>query len=142
MSSPLQIDLRPSRLLRVALCLLAVLASLALWLSEAARWMLLAVPAVLLLAWPRAVDAGHVRLLLHPDGAVTGIDRGGDESAVAIEALQWRGPLCVLTVIDVRQRCRYLLTPETLSAVQRRQLRLWFDRFQPDASTPGAAAHV
>ena len=142
MSSPLPIDLRTSPLWRVALSVLAALALLSLWLSGAPRWALLTVPVLLLLAWPRAVAGRLVRLLLHPDGAVTGGARDGSEAAVVVEKLQWRGPLCVVTVVDGRRRQRYLLTSDILSPSRRRGLRLWFDRFHPDSRTGGAVAHV
>jgi hypothetical protein len=142
MSLPLQIDLRPSRFIPVALCLLAVLALTSLWLSAAPRWALLVVPAALALAWPRAAAGCRARLLLHPDGGATVFRDDGSESAVVIARLQWRGPLCVITITDAQQRQRHVLTPDVLSAATRRELTLWFDRHDPDTAPGGAVAHV
>ena len=142
MSLPLQIELRSSRLIRASQWMLAASALLALWLSAAPTWALLLVPVVLWLGWPRRVPGRHASLTLHPDGAVTGVGADGAEAALLIHSLQWRGPLCVLTVVDAQKRHRHLLTPEALSPEQSRALRLWFDRFDPAAPRQGAAVHV
>jgi hypothetical protein len=141
MSSPLRIELQPSRLLRAALLLLASLALTALWLSAAPSWVMLAPPLLLALAWPRATSNPPRSLVLRGDGTAVEL-RGDDERDVVLLRLQRRGPLSVLTLGTGAERRTHLFTPETLPSQARRQLALWFERHVSSTASTSPVAHV
>ncbi len=128
-SSTCRIDWRPSRWLAAALVGLGLMAALSLWLSALPP--LLALPASLLAAAEGLrLARGHLRVapcsldwLGAPDPAYltgrTGVVRLDDVTVVL------RGPLATLAGTDARgRRQRLAWWPDTLSAGERRQLRL------------------
>jgi hypothetical protein len=141
-SPPLRIELRPSRLLRAVLLLLAALAALALLRSAAPLWTLLAVPPLLAFAWPRASRHGWNALVLRSDGSAAALHADGSELALEPWGLQRRGWLTVLSLVADGSVHSHLFTPETMSAELRRRLVLWFARHVDRETRSGAAAHV
>lgn len=141
-STPLRIELRPSRAVCVALVLLALLAAIALLLSAAPVWILAVVPLLLAFAWPRVARNGWRELVLRADGSAVALAAAGEEQAIEPCRLQHRGLLTALT-IKVRGRMQsYLFTPGTLGAGDRRRLVLWFDRHVSSIDETEAPAHV
>lgn len=140
-SPPLRIELRPSRVLRIALTLLAALACLALWRSAAPR-VLLPVPlAMLVLAWPREALVGST-LVLRGDGTAGLLAPDASESEVDPRILQRRGALTVLSLQQDGLRRSLLFTPETLHRAKARELGLWFDRHRALEPAYGGDSHV
>ena len=141
MSSPLRIELQPSRLLRAALLLLASLAMIALWLSAAPPSAMLAPPLLLAFAWPRVESNAARSLVLRGDG--TAVELTGDEERDVVPLrLQRRGLLTVLILGTGAERRTHLFTPETLPSQARRQLALWFERHVSCADPTSPVAHV
>jgi len=141
-STPLRIELRPSRAVRVALVLLALLAAIALLLSAAPASILVMVPLLLAFAWPRAAKNGWRELVFRADGSAAALTAAGEEEAVEPCRLQHRGLLTVLTVKVQDRMQSYLFTPGTLGAGDRRRLVLWFDRHVSGINETEASAHV
>ena len=141
MSSPLRIELRPSRLLRAALLLLAGFAIIALVISAAPLWLLAAVPLLLALSWPRVPASAPESLVLRGDG--TAVELVDDrERAVVPLRLQRRGVLTVLSLAHGERTHHWILLPDTLSPQARRQLALWFERHVSCADPTSPVAHV
>lgn len=139
-SSPLRIELRPSRLLAAALLALAVLGAVAFWLSAAPRPLLLAVPLLLALAWPRRPPG--VAVVFRGDGTAAVETAPGQERAVEPLRLLERGPLAVVLLDAAGGRLALPLLPDTLDRPARRDLRLWFARHRPPTEASGMLPHV
>lgn len=128
MSSPLRIELRPSRVIHAVLLGLAVLAACALKLSALSPWSLLAVPALLALAWPRESPLPGDELVLRDDGSAVLLAEQGGETEIDATRLQRRGWLTVLTLASRGRMRVHLFTPATLDAAAARGLHLWYER--------------
>jgi toxin CptA len=123
-SVPCRFELRPSRWLIGAMLAMAVLAPFAVLVSEMPRWA----------AWPLAAcAAGYGAYLAWREAklpvrkVVVGSDDVVTIDGVAVEAMRvdWRGPLAFIVWRDAEGRLqRRSLWPDTLSAAQRRELRL------------------
>ena len=137
-SPPPVIDLAPSRTLRAALVVMAVLAAVSVVLSALPLAAVLLVPVLLWSAWP-ATPAWRAVAFAN-DGAV--VLQGPETPAEAV-LLQRRGPLTVL-VLRARDRLERFVftTPGTLRADQRRQLTLWFDRHAARSQPQGWLPNV
>ena len=138
-SPPLRIELKPSYAIRGAVGVLAVLAVLALWLSNAPVWLLGIVPALLAISWPRSTHGWH-ELVLRGDGTAVALSQGGDETDVVPSRLQRRGVLTVLSLHEQHRLHTQLFTPTTLDTDARRRLTLWFERHA--SKHDEAPAHV
>ena len=123
-SAPCRLEWRPSRWLLAALLVLAVLAPLSVLGSELPR----------VLAWPLALAAAGRGLQLARREAgraphwlvlgAAGQDTLDDRPLTRCE-ITWRGPLAFVHAIDRDgRRQRLVWWPDTLSASQRRELRL------------------
>ena len=143
-STPATIELRRSRALCAALVGLGLAAGASVAMSDASAWVLLLVPVLLGMGWPRASRwaavtfsaSGAVTMASCRDAAAPMASSDGMAEPIA---LQVRGRLAVLSLrIDGRVN-RFVLT---LGADQRRQLALWFERHGHRASRTGWAAHV
>ncbi|MET1161544.1 MAG: hypothetical protein ABWY48_03310 [Pseudoxanthomonas sp.] len=120
-----RLEWRPSRWIIGALLALAVLAMFSILVSDLPRmaaWPLAASALALGVRWARRESRLPIHALVFP----------GDESPVMLDGLpiqqaqlQWRGPLAFLRWQDRQGRTRRLSWwPDTLSAVNRRELRL------------------
>ena len=123
-SPPATIELRRSRALCAALLALALLAGVAVALSDAPAATFAVIPALLAMAWPKAPRWRAVGF------GSDGLARlAGTDDTARVERLQRRGPLTVLAVrLGGRVHRLLFITPGTLRADQRRRLSLWFGR--------------
>ncbi|WP_305804597.1 hypothetical protein [Stenotrophomonas sp. YIM B06876] len=123
-SAPCRLEWRPSRWLSGALLLLGTLAPLAITHSEmptAAMWAAAPAAALAALVLVAREYRRPRRTLVIPRG-----ERPAHVDGEAITALQLqcRGPLTVLSWCDLRRRRQLLFWPDTLTRLQRRELRL------------------
>ncbi len=144
MLAPVDLDLRPSRLMAAYLSCLyaAALASLAplsvpAWLKFVAilplGWS--ALQALRKHAWRSAPDA-VAALRLQADGSIELRRRGGETEAALVEPTSTLLPFVVvmhLRPVRGRGRCTVVLAPDALSGEQLRSLRVWL-RWQADPS--------
>lgn len=132
--SSLRLELRPSWVLQGALVALALLAVLAVWLSELPRAALLLGPGLAAISLWRLRALPRGQLVLHSGGQAEWwpqrLDSGfaPEPSTAERVRLESRGPLAVLRLRVQHRIVRWPLASDTLPAAQARALRLWIDR--------------
>lgn len=140
----LPLELRPSRALQGALLALALLAVLALWLSDLPVAML-PLPLLLMgLSLWRMRRLPRGRLLLRDSGQAewwplsTPGMAAPEASPAELLGLEARGPIAVLSLRIQGRLLRWPLASDTLPGPQLRALRLWLDRHGERAPAPSS----
>ncbi|APO94021.1 hypothetical protein [Xanthomonas vesicatoria] len=124
-SAPCRLEWRPSRGLVCALSVLAVLALWAIWRSGVPAWLAVMLSVVV----PASLGRALWLLLRSPPRqlVVSWGDSPASIDGAQVQNLQvvWRGPIAVVswTRLDARRE-RLHFWPDTLPAMQRRELRL------------------
>lgn len=123
---------RPSRRLQAAVFVLACGALAALLMSSLPPLALVLLPVAGVPAWRSASRGDGAILRFGADGSLR-VLRGDDSVAATLVSAAERGPLLVVAwrVVQARGRpcvARHCFAPDTVSAAQRRQLRLWLQR--------------
>lgn len=140
------LELKPSPVLQAALIALAVLGTLALWLSDLPGGMLPLPSLLLAFSLWRLRRLPRGRLLLHDSGQADWWPASApgmaapEASRAELLGLESRGLIAVLTLRIQGRLLRWPLASDTLPGPQLRALRLWLDRHgareQRPTSTP------
>ncbi|MEZ5544911.1 MAG: hypothetical protein R3F10_06970 [Lysobacteraceae bacterium] len=141
-SPPIRTELSPSRWLRWAVLVLAMLAVFALGASRLPEYSKLLVIPFALWAWWQLARQGRVRLVFGEDGRAIELNADGSDHVIEPIALHERGPLGVLVFSRMGKVRRVPFASDVIDADARRRLRLWMRRHVPEASAPWFSTDV